>query len=44
MLFYAFGIQHAYLYIALLVMLYAVLAIIAILTTPDTKGKDLETS
>jgi MFS family permease len=39
----AYGIQRAYLYIGLLVMVYAVLAILAILATPETKGADLET-
>ncbi len=38
----AYGIEHAYLYIGALVMVYAVLAIIAILRTPETKGVDLE--
>ncbi len=37
-----YGVKDAYLYIGLLVMLYAVLAIIAILRTPETKGKNLE--
>jgi MFS family permease len=37
-----FGIQRAYLYIGLLVMVYAVAAIVAIVTTPETKGVDLE--
>lgn len=37
-----FGIHQAYLYIGGLVMIYAVLAIIAILRTPETKGADLE--
>jgi len=37
-----YGVKEAYLYIGLLVMLYAVLAIIAILRTPETKGADLE--
>jgi MFS family permease len=37
-----FGIQRAYLYIGLLVMLYAVGAIYAIITTAETKGADLE--
>ncbi len=36
-----YGVKDAYLYIGLLVMLYAVLAIIAILRTPETKGKNL---
>jgi MFS family permease len=38
----AYGIQRAYLYIGLLVMAYAVLAILAILATPETKGTSLE--
>jgi MFS family permease len=38
----AYGIHRAYLYIGLLVMVYAALAIFAILTTPDTKNLDLE--
>ena len=38
----AYGIKEAYLYIGLLVMLYAVLAIYAIIVTPETKGADLE--
>jgi len=37
-----FGIREAYVYIGLLVMLYAVAAICAIITTPETKGSDLE--
>ncbi len=37
-----FGIHRAYIYIGLLVMVYAVAAIIAILRTPETKGKSLE--
>ncbi|MEX3955148.1 MFS transporter [Trinickia sp. EG282A] len=36
------GIHRAYIYIGLFVMVYALLAIFAILTTPDTKGIDLE--
>jgi MFS family permease len=39
---HAVGIKHAYLYIGLLVMGYAVAAIIAILMTPDTTKLDLE--
>lgn len=39
----AVGIQRAYLYIGLLVMAYAVLAIIAILRTPETRYASLET-
>lgn len=38
----AYGAKDAYIYIGGLVMLYAVLAIIAILRTPETKGADLE--
>jgi MFS family permease len=38
----AYGIQEAYIYIGLLVMLYAVLAILAILATPETKDANLE--
>ena len=37
-----YGVKDAYLYIGLLVMLYAVLAMVAILRTPETKGKNLE--
>ncbi len=36
------GMAHAYVYIGLMVMAYALLAIYAILTTPDTTGTDLE--
>ncbi len=36
-----YGIHEAYLYIGGLVMVYAVLAIYAILATPETKGTDL---
>jgi MFS family permease len=43
MMLRAYGIHHAYLYIGLMVMCYAVAAILAILATPDTKGVDLET-
>jgi len=38
----AYGIHDAYIYIGALVMVYAVLAIIAILRTPETKGANLE--
>ena len=38
----AYGIHSAYIYIGLLVMVYAVLAIFAILRTPETKGVSLE--
>jgi MFS family permease len=37
-----YGVHDAYPYIGGLVMIYAVLAIIAILRTPETKGKSLE--
>jgi MFS family permease len=37
-----YGVKDAYIYIGGLVMLYAVLAIIAILRTPETKGTSLE--
>ena len=36
------GIQRAYLYIGMLVMVYAVAAIFAIIATPETKNADLE--
>ena len=38
----AYGVKDAYPYIGGLVMVYAVAAIIAILRTPETKGKSLE--
>ena len=38
----AYGIHDAYIYIGLMVMIYALLAIYAILVTPETKGADLE--
>lgn len=38
----AYGIKDAYMYIGALVMIYAVLAIIAILRTPETKGTNLD--
>jgi len=38
----AYGIHEAYLYIGGLVMIYALLAIYAILATPETKGANLE--
>jgi len=38
----AYGIHTAYIYIGGLVMIYAVLAIVAIIFTPETKGADLE--
>ncbi len=37
-----FGIHQAYIYIGLLVMAYAVLAIYAIIATPETRNVDLE--
>jgi MFS family permease len=37
-----YGIHTAYIYIGLLVMVYAVLAILAIMATPETKGVSLE--
>lgn len=39
----AYGIHTAYIYIGLLVMVYAALAILATLRTPDTTQIDLET-
>ncbi len=41
-LLHAYGIHQAYIYIGLFVMVYAALAIAAILATPETKGIDLE--
>jgi len=38
----AIGIHRAYIYIGLLVMVYAVLAIVAILRTPETRDINLE--
>jgi MFS family permease len=38
----AYGIHEAYLYIGALVMVYAILAIVAILATPETRAVDLE--
>ncbi|MGD0023533.1 MAG: hypothetical protein ABSC37_02750 [Xanthobacteraceae bacterium] len=38
----AYGIHRAYIYIGLLVMVYAVMAILAILRTPETKEANLE--
>ena len=38
----AYGVKDAYLYIGLLVMCYAVAAIVAIIRTPETKGVNLE--
>jgi MFS family permease len=43
LILHAVGIKHAYLYIGLLVMVYAAAAIWAILATPETKARDLET-
>ena len=37
-----YGVKDAYVYIGGLVMLYAVLAIVAILRSPETKGANLE--
>ena len=44
LILHAVGIHHAYIYIGLMVMLYAAMAIVAILTTAETKGVDLESS
>ncbi len=38
----AYGIHEAYPYVGVIVMVYAALAILAILATPETKGVDLE--
>ena len=38
----SFGIHEAYIYIGLLVMVYAILAIIAILASPETRDANLE--
>jgi MFS family permease len=38
----AYGVHRAFIYIGLLVMVYAALAIVAILRTPETKGVNLE--
>ena len=38
----AVGIHHAFIYIGLMVMVYALAAIVAIVLTPETKGSDLE--
>lgn len=38
----AYGVEDAYIYVGALVRVYAVLAIIAILRTPETKGTDPE--
>ncbi|TAL56880.1 MFS transporter [Pandoraea sp.] len=42
MLLHTYGIHRAYLYIGMLVMGYAALAIFAILASPETKGASLE--
>lgn len=42
LILHAYGIHKAWLYIGMFVMVYAVLAILAILATPETKGVDLE--
>ena len=42
LILHSFGIKHAYIYIGILVMVYAVAAIFAILATPETKSVDLE--
>ena len=42
MILRAYGIKEAYIYIGGMVMIYAVLAILAILVTPETKGINLE--
>jgi MFS family permease len=42
LILHAVGIKHAYLYIGMLVMVYAVAAFIAVLLTPDTTTLDLE--
>lgn len=42
LILHAVGIHHAFIYIGLLVMAYALMAIVAILYTPETKGIDLE--
>jgi len=41
-LLHAYGIRRAYIYIGLMVMVYALAAIYAILTTPETRGVNLE--
>ena len=40
----AYGIHEAYIYIGLLVMVYAILAILAILASPETRTVNLEGS
>jgi MFS family permease len=42
LILHAVGIHRAFIYIGLLVMVYAVMAILAILATPETKGVNLE--
>ena len=42
MILRAYGIKEAYFYIGGMVMVYAVLAILAIFFTPETKGINLE--
>ena len=37
-----YGIHQAYLYIGMLVMAYAILAILAVLATPETRNVNLE--
>lgn len=38
----SYGVHQAHLYVGLIVMLYAALAILAVLATPETKSIDLE--
>ena len=38
----AYGVQQAYIYIGVMVMCYAVMAMVAIIRTPETKGASLE--
>jgi MFS family permease len=38
----AYGVQQSYIYIGLMVMCYAVAAMVAIIRTPETKGANLE--
>jgi fucose permease len=38
----AYGVQQAYLYIGIMVMCYAVAAMVAVVRTPETKGVSLE--
>ncbi len=44
LILHAVGIHRAYLYIGMMVMVYAAMAILAILMTAETKGVDLESS